>query len=143
MQSLKRVFTFRQIFASDGTLTRTGSVTSSALPASSLSVKYRNSAAPSHISSRSGILIPCALLLEIHGIIAYPPSWNPRQPRLLNSINRQPAFAVWITGLPASGKSTAAAALASKLSDLDIDVVVLESDALRKMFSSQAAYSQL
>jgi len=58
-------------------------------------------------------------------------------------MNHQPAFAVWITGLPASGKSTVVATLASKLSDLNIDVVVLESDALRKMFSSQAAYSQL
>jgi adenylylsulfate kinase len=58
-------------------------------------------------------------------------------------MNRQPAFGVWITGLPASGKSTVAAALTSKLADLDIAVAVLESDALRKMFSSQAAYSQL
>jgi len=53
------------------------------------------------------------------------------------------AFAVWITGLPASGKSTIAAVLARRLADLDVDVVVLESDSLRRMFPSQAAYSPL
>lgn len=44
------------------------------------------------------------------------------------------AFAVWITGLPASGKSTITAALQSQLNDRGVDVAVLESDALRKVF---------
>ena len=56
---------------------------------------------------------------------------------------RQSAFAVWITGLPASGKSTVAAVLAAKLAELDINIAVLESDALRKMFPSPAAYSHV
>jgi adenylylsulfate kinase len=45
------------------------------------------------------------------------------------------AFAVWITGLPASGKSTIAAALAKQLASRDVDAAVLESDALRKAFA--------
>src|SRR5215510_16155788 len=53
------------------------------------------------------------------------------------------SFAIWITGLPASGKSTVAAVLAARLAGLDINVAVLESDALRKMFPAPAAYSQL
>lgn len=54
--------------------------------------------------------------------------------------NRQPAFAVWITGLPASGKSTLASALATELRNRNIDVAVLESDGLRKMFSANPQY---
>jgi len=44
------------------------------------------------------------------------------------------AFGVWITGLPASGKSTIAAALRAQLADRGVDVAVLESDVLRKVF---------
>jgi adenylylsulfate kinase len=54
--------------------------------------------------------------------------------------NHHPAFAVWITGLPASGKSTVAAALAKQLENLKIDVTVLESDALRRIFSANPQY---
>ena len=54
----------------------------------------------------------------------------------------QAAFAVWITGLPASGKSTLAAALARQLGELGCDVTVLESDALRRLFSSQPRYDE-
>ncbi len=43
------------------------------------------------------------------------------------------AFAVWITGLPASGKSTITAALVDKLRDRGLEVVVLESDVLRRV----------
>jgi len=52
----------------------------------------------------------------------------------------QNAFAVWITGLPASGKSTLAAALARQIREIGIDVAVLESDILRKMFSEHPGY---
>jgi adenylylsulfate kinase len=52
----------------------------------------------------------------------------------------QPAFAVWITGLPASGKSTVASALAKQLNSLKINVAILESDALRKIFSASSQY---
>jgi adenylylsulfate kinase len=45
------------------------------------------------------------------------------------------AFAIWITGLPASGKSTIATALKVQLADRGVDVAVLESDVLRKVFT--------
>lgn len=53
---------------------------------------------------------------------------------------RKEAFAVWITGLPASGKSTLAAALAHALEALGVDAAVLESDALRKVFTPSPRY---
>lgn len=53
----------------------------------------------------------------------------------------QAAFAVWITGLPASGKSTLAAELARQTRDFGVDLAVLESDALRKMFSTPSSPS--
>lgn len=52
------------------------------------------------------------------------------------------AFAIWITGLPASGKSTLAAALKEQLRARGIDVAVLESDALRKSFTLQPRYDE-
>jgi adenylylsulfate kinase len=54
----------------------------------------------------------------------------------------KPAFAVWITGLPSSGKSTVAAALASQLAARGADVAVLESDALRRVFTPRPAYDE-
>jgi adenylylsulfate kinase len=54
----------------------------------------------------------------------------------------QTAFAVWLTGLPASGKSTVAAALAKKLAGLGMDFTVLESDVLRKLIPTSAAYDE-
>lgn len=50
------------------------------------------------------------------------------------------AFAVWVTGLPASGKSTLVAALRSELEAFGLDVAVLESDVLRRAFTPDAAY---
>ncbi len=55
-------------------------------------------------------------------------------------IARKESFAVWITGLPASGKSTLAAALARALEAQGIDAAVLESDALRKIFTPNPRY---
>lgn len=52
------------------------------------------------------------------------------------------AFAVWFTGLPASGKSTLVAALKAQLSERGIDVAVLESDALRTIFTPHPTYDQ-
>ncbi|MGE5190511.1 MAG: adenylyl-sulfate kinase [Gemmatimonadota bacterium] len=49
-------------------------------------------------------------------------------------------FAVWITGLPASGKSTLAAALSRALEDLGVEAAILESDALRKVFTPNPRY---
>lgn len=54
----------------------------------------------------------------------------------------QDAFAVWVTGLPASGKSTLAAALKNQLADRGIDVAVLESDVLRRVLTPQPHYDE-
>ena len=50
------------------------------------------------------------------------------------------AFAVWITGLPASGKSTIAAKLIAQLDARGVDVALLESDELRKIFTPHPRY---
>ena len=52
------------------------------------------------------------------------------------------AFAIWITGLPASGKSTLTAALKEQLRARGIDVAVLESDTLRKTFTPNPRYDE-
>ncbi|MBM3776108.1 MAG: adenylyl-sulfate kinase [Acidobacteria bacterium] len=52
------------------------------------------------------------------------------------------AFAVWVTGLPASGKSTLVSALRAQLNELGIEAAVLESDALRPVFTPQASYQE-
>lgn len=53
-----------------------------------------------------------------------------------------PAFAVWMTGLPASGKSTITHALVGELVSRGVDVAVLESDALRLVLTPHATYSE-
>ena len=53
-----------------------------------------------------------------------------------------PAFAVWITGLPSSGKSTITRALVGELTARGVDVAVLESDALRQVLTPHATYSE-
>jgi adenylylsulfate kinase len=52
------------------------------------------------------------------------------------------AFAIWITGLPASGKSTLAACLAAQLHARGQDVAVLESDLLRRVFTKRPSYDE-
>lgn len=52
------------------------------------------------------------------------------------------AFAVWITGLPASGKSTLVTSLKAQLADRGIDVAVLESDVLRRIFTPHPQYDE-
>lgn len=56
--------------------------------------------------------------------------------------DREIAFAVWLTGLPASGKSTIARALAAELTGKGIRAAVLESDALRREITPNAAYGE-
>lgn len=51
------------------------------------------------------------------------------------------AFAIWITGLPASGKSTITAALVEMLHNRGIYPLVLESDRMRKILTPEATYS--
>ena len=57
--------------------------------------------------------------------------------RLLNKA----AFALWITGLPASGKSTIVSHLLPKLQQIGLPVEVLESDQVRRTLTPQASYT--
>lgn len=50
-------------------------------------------------------------------------------------------FAIWITGLPASGKTTIRKALVKRLNDTGISVQVIESDELRKIITPKPSYS--
>jgi adenylylsulfate kinase len=52
----------------------------------------------------------------------------------------EPAFAIWVTGLPASGKSTLVACLKAQLAARGVDAAVLESDALRTILTPHARY---
>jgi adenylylsulfate kinase len=52
------------------------------------------------------------------------------------------AFAIWVTGLPASGKSTLVASLKAQLADQGVDVAVLESDALRHILTPHPLYDE-
>ena len=52
------------------------------------------------------------------------------------------AFAIWITGLPASGKSTIVAQLLPLLKQVGMPVEVLESDNVRRVLTPTATYSQ-
>lgn len=52
------------------------------------------------------------------------------------------AFAVWLTGLPASGKSAIAQALLRGLQSRGIDASVLESDVLRTLLTPRPRYDE-
>jgi adenylylsulfate kinase len=54
----------------------------------------------------------------------------------------RPAFAVWLTGLPASGKSAIARALLHDLHARGLDPAVLESDALRLLLTPRPRYDE-
>lgn len=51
-------------------------------------------------------------------------------------------FALWITGLPASGKSTLAAALQAELAARGVEAAILESDALRRVLTPKPRYDE-
>jgi adenylylsulfate kinase len=53
----------------------------------------------------------------------------------------KPAFCIWLTGLPASGKSTLAGAVADGMRRRGLDPVVLESDAMRRLLTPKPDYS--
>jgi adenylylsulfate kinase len=55
---------------------------------------------------------------------------------------REPGFAVWLTGLPASGKSTITRELAAELASRGVRVHVLESDAVRREITPRATYGE-
>ncbi|MGD9047534.1 MAG: adenylyl-sulfate kinase [Anaerolineae bacterium] len=53
----------------------------------------------------------------------------------------QPGFAIWLTGLPSSGKTTLAHALRRLLAERGIGVQILDSDELRRRLTPVPAYS--
>jgi adenylylsulfate kinase len=53
----------------------------------------------------------------------------------------RPGFAIWLTGLPSSGKSTLARALQRLLAEQGIDSRVLDSDQLRRKLTPQPTYT--
>ncbi len=57
-------------------------------------------------------------------------------------LNKRDAFAIWITGLPASGKSTLTAAVKAQLAGRGVDVAVLESDTLRQVLTPHPHYDE-
>lgn len=54
----------------------------------------------------------------------------------------QPVFAIWLTGLPASGKSSITQKLAALLRGEDLPVVVLESDEMRTILTPEPTYTE-
>lgn len=56
--------------------------------------------------------------------------------------DRGTSFAVWLTGLPASGKSAVARALVAELQALGVRPAVLESDAVRREITPNATYGE-
>jgi adenylylsulfate kinase len=57
-------------------------------------------------------------------------------------MDRPQSFALWITGLPASGKSTIVSALKPQLEGLGLTVEVLESDEVRRVMTPSPTYSE-
>ena len=56
-------------------------------------------------------------------------------------MTQPPTCGIWVTGLPASGKSTIVAALRPQLEALGLTVDVVESDEVRRLLTPQATYS--
>ncbi len=53
----------------------------------------------------------------------------------------EPGFAIWLTGLPSSGKTTLAYALKHLLIECGVEVQVLDSDDLRRKLTPHPTYS--
>ena len=58
-------------------------------------------------------------------------------------MNRPQSFAIWVTGLPASGKSTIVSALKPQLEAMGLAVEVLESDEVRRVITPIPTYSEV
>jgi adenylylsulfate kinase len=59
----------------------------------------------------------------------------------LEQAGRKPGFAVWFTGLPASGKTTLARALQEQLARQGIPTLILDSDELRRILTPRPTYT--
>ena len=55
---------------------------------------------------------------------------------------KRSTFAVWLTGIPAAGKSTIASNLAEKLEGMGRNVQILDSDELRKVLTPTPTYHE-
>ncbi len=60
----------------------------------------------------------------------------------MSAVMTRAPFAIWLTGLPASGKSSIVERLLPRLSALGTTVEVRESDALRRVLTPEASYSR-
>jgi adenylylsulfate kinase len=58
-------------------------------------------------------------------------------------MNSENGFALWLTGPPAAGKSTLAAALAEQLRQQGHQVQILDSDTLRAVLTPEPTYTQV
>jgi adenylylsulfate kinase len=56
-------------------------------------------------------------------------------------MNEKNGFAVWITGMPASGKSSITRELVRTLKESSVPIVVLESDVMRLILTPEATYA--
>lgn len=54
---------------------------------------------------------------------------------------KETGWAIWVTGLPASGKSTVTKALKERLTGLGVEAQILESDAVRSVLTPSPTYS--
>ena len=70
---------------------------------------------------------------------AYKPAHGPGRELRAES---ERGWAIWITGLPSSGKSTIARLLAKRLGEMGIKVQVLESDELRRVLTPKPKYTE-
>ena len=59
----------------------------------------------------------------------------------MSDVMTRAPFAIWLTGLPASGKSSIVARLVPKFESSGWPVEVLESDAVRRVLTPEASYS--
>ncbi len=62
-------------------------------------------------------------------------------PRFDSPVSRRP-FALWLTGLPAAGKSTLAEGVASLLRDSGLAVCVLDGDVMRRGLNADLGFSE-
>jgi len=56
-------------------------------------------------------------------------------------MSNKEGFAVWITGIPAAGKSAVTHELANRLRERGLPIIVLESDELRKILTPEPVYT--
>jgi adenylylsulfate kinase len=67
---------------------------------------------------------------------------TPIESTVTTPIEEPQGFALWITGLPACGKSTLAAALVCELRRRSVSAVVLESDVVRRILTPRPRYTE-